>query len=257
MGATFTEGAIQQHISKLRTKMATMNVAPVPGPPLKRGQMATKPSTVYSSKVRAGPAPVQPMLPVKARARRATTTASQRNGVTKGRGGRAGRTIKRSASDDSDSEDEYMPKHEYVDNTSGTPNHANRQFSSRNLSNNQAPPSDEATRVIDELTRADAVFLQDNPGYAADYNQQLAQHYPSSEIQGQNFPSFSFEPRGHQTNFSLNPNSGEEEEEEDEDQFSAARRRSMSNGQFRGLNQPSQPPEGISPTSPVPNAGAF
>lgn len=74
MGATFTEGAIQQHIAKLRTKMATLNVAPVPGPP-KRGQVVNQASAVYSQKSRAGPPP-QPLASARARGRKRRASSS-------------------------------------------------------------------------------------------------------------------------------------------------------------------------------------
>lgn len=66
MGSTFSEGAIIQHISKLRTKMAELNVAPVP-PPTKRGSVTTRPSAVYAQRNAQTdlllPAPPAPHLP--------------------------------------------------------------------------------------------------------------------------------------------------------------------------------------------------
>lgn len=111
MGATFTEGAIQQHLAKLRAKMAEQNVAPVPPPP-KRGQVTKKPSTVYGQKQRAVPPPGAPAAS-KAQARRQAATAqpdgSAPRGVTKGRGRKKAnsRKIKRSSSDPAESADEF------------------------------------------------------------------------------------------------------------------------------------------------------
>lgn len=47
MGPQFTEGAIIQHLAKLRTLMATNNI-PVP-PPMKRGMVTKTPSKVYAN----------------------------------------------------------------------------------------------------------------------------------------------------------------------------------------------------------------
>ena len=110
MGATFSEGAIQQHIAKLRAKMAQLNVAPVPGPP-KRGQVTNKPSAVYGQKSRSGPPP-QPAASARSRGRQLSNTL-QPDGTTPAPAGKSrpkrratGRTIKRSASDVGNSDDE-------------------------------------------------------------------------------------------------------------------------------------------------------
>lgn len=73
MGPAFTEGAIQQHIAKLRNKMAELNVSPVPGAP-RRSQNA-RASSISSSTV---PSPTPSALRARARrARQASRTVTQ------------------------------------------------------------------------------------------------------------------------------------------------------------------------------------
>lgn len=105
MGSTFTEGAITQHLSKLRSKMADLNVVPVPDAP-KRGAVTTKPSSVYAQKNRAGPALPQPVAS-KAQGRKAASG----NAVSKTNKKRVIKQkpefIKRSESDDGHTDDEF------------------------------------------------------------------------------------------------------------------------------------------------------
>lgn len=105
MGSTFTEGAITQHLSKLRSKMAELNVVPVPDAP-KRGAVTNKPSSVYAQKGRAGPAPPQPIAS-KTQAKRAASNAAATGPNKKRVSRRKPGFIKRSESDDGQSEDEF------------------------------------------------------------------------------------------------------------------------------------------------------
>lgn len=106
MGSTFTEGAITQHLSKLRNKMAELNVVPVPEAS-KRGSVTNKPSSVYAQKGRAALAPPQPVAS-KTQARnvaatsRVTKTAGQKRSAR-----RKTDFIKRSESDDGRTDDEF------------------------------------------------------------------------------------------------------------------------------------------------------
>lgn len=100
-----------QHIAKLRVKMAELNEAPVPDPP-KRGQITSRPSSIYTSKTRALPPPPPPPPASKSRAR-----LTRRNGIQKTPGNTTTRSqvkknavnrrIKRSSSDPANSEDEF------------------------------------------------------------------------------------------------------------------------------------------------------
>lgn len=105
MGSTFTEGAIQQHISKLRNKMAELNVAPVPAAP-RRGTVTNKPSAVYGQKGRAGLAPQQPVaskVQARSTSARNTTTKTRPKRIARGKAA----PIKRSESDENQTDDEF------------------------------------------------------------------------------------------------------------------------------------------------------
>lgn len=105
MGSTFTEGAITQHLSKLRAKMAELNVVPVPEAP-KRGAVTNKPSSVYAQKGRAGPPLPQPVAS-KTQARQAASRTAA-NGTAKKRSTKKKTGfIKRSESDDGQTDDEF------------------------------------------------------------------------------------------------------------------------------------------------------
>jgi len=169
MGSSFTEGAIQQHIAKLRNQMAELNVAPVPGPP-KRGNVTKRPSSIYTQKARAGPAPPPPPPASKARVRTTTQTGDEGQESS----GKAGpkrrattRNIKRSASDvgDSDeefagaSEDEFQP--EQVAGNKKRKRSAGsrgRAAPSRRVSNAQAAAMSKTNDIMRALSDADARF---------------------------------------------------------------------------------------------------
>ena len=63
MGPTFTDGAIIQHLAKLRNLMAAVGI-PVP-PPVKRGTVTKSPSKIYGSGAnpRVKPEPIEPLYP--------------------------------------------------------------------------------------------------------------------------------------------------------------------------------------------------
>lgn len=174
MGANFSEGAIVQHIAKLRTKMADLNVAPVPGPP-KRGQGASRPSSVYTTKTRAGPPPAPPAVTPSGKGRRQRSDTARPTGVTKARAPRRGngRRIKRSESDiEEEEEDEEMPEFDQS---------ANPADGRRRRSNGQAMTGRRVSNVqqgLSHVSRSVSGLLQTNPFHTG------AQHF--------NFPNYSF-----------------------------------------------------------------
>lgn len=165
MGSTFSEGAIQQHISKLRNKMAELNVAPVPAA-AKRGTVTVKPSSVYGQKSRAGPAPQQPAAS-KSQAR-ATTTRSKSNATAVPPAKRTNRrkqtTIKRSESDEGPTDDEFGgasdDEFEASPNASGKRGRraAREDTASTTAAPRVPPPGGDAAQTYQALADADARF---------------------------------------------------------------------------------------------------
>lgn len=217
MGATFTEGAIQQHLAKLRTKMAEQNVAPVPPPP-KRGQVTKKPSTVYGQKQRVIAPPSAPAAS-KTQARRtsrAQPDGSSPQGVTKTRGRRkaASRKIKRSSSDPGLSDEEFAGEEDGDYTVVQINNHARGRGRPRKA---QAAQANSGRKLSDQifgtLAEADAAFDAENPDMAYEEN---GIFYPQEADPGQVYQSqeavhhslYSGQYGGQQVE-------GEEEEEED------------------------------------------
>lgn len=169
MGSTFTEGAIQQHISKLRNKMADLNVAPVPAPP-KRGAVTSKPSSIYAQKTRAGPQPPQPVASKtqsKTSAKPGEIGTNRTSPTTKRSTRRKATTMKRSDSDGGHTGDEFDGASD-DDFTGATNNHGKRgRATARRGSDHTAkkatnkPPVEgivETHAVMQELADADAKF---------------------------------------------------------------------------------------------------
>lgn len=169
MGSAFSEGAIQQHIAKLRNQMAELNVAPVPGPP-RRGNVTKKPSSIYTQKARAGPAPPPPPPASKTRARTMTQADSDvQGGIGKARAKRRlnSRNIKRSASDIGDSEEEFDgASNDEFDPEQVAGSRKRKQSSasrgrantSRRVSNSQIAAMSKTNDIMRTLSDADARF---------------------------------------------------------------------------------------------------
>lgn len=165
MGSTFSEGAIQQHISKLRNKMAELNVAPVPAA-AKRGTVTVKPSSVYGQKSRAGPAPQQPVAS-KSQAR-AAVARSKSNTATGPPAKRANRrrqtTIKRSESDEGPTDDEFDGASD--DDFEASPNASGKRGRgvgrqsaySPLVASHVPPPGGDAAQMYQALADADARY---------------------------------------------------------------------------------------------------
>lgn len=169
MGSSFSEGAIQQHIAKLRNQMAELNVAPVPGPP-RRGSVTKRPSSVYTQKGRAGAPPPDPLPPSKARARTRTQADDDgqgANGKARPRRRATTRNIKRSASDVGDSDEEFAGASEddfQPEEVAGSKKRKQsggsrgRATASRRVSNSQAAAMSKTNDIMRALSDADARF---------------------------------------------------------------------------------------------------
>lgn len=161
MGSTFSEGAIIQHISKLRAKMAELNVAPVP-PPTKRGAVTTRPSVVYSQRPAQGSSLLLPPPPPQ-------LTPPRTRG--KGRKAPAKRTatkIKRSESDIEDDEDEdwKLLSEAELDQTAPAGKRRRTSYKSSggaNLdnSNTSCTETPEARRIRETLNARDEQFQRE------------------------------------------------------------------------------------------------
>lgn len=166
MGATFSEGAIMQHIAKLRGRMAELNVAPVPDPP-RRGQITSKPSSVYTSKTRGLPPPPPPP-PSKASARQTRRTGTINavgSSPAKSRSQRSAtnRRIKRSSSDPADSEHEFEGDDSEYSNTRLNANGKRQRRAYRRKTNTTHDSSQElgmsrTESIMQSLAEADARF---------------------------------------------------------------------------------------------------
>ena len=170
MGSAFSEGAIQQHIAKLRNQMAELNVAPVPGPP-RRGNVTKKPSSIYSQKARAGPPPQAPPPASKARAQ--TITQPEDDGqestgkANSKRRATARKVAKRSASDVGNSDEEFAGASSDGFQPEETASSRKRKQScvsrgrgntDRRVSNSQAAAMSKTNEIMRTLSDADARF---------------------------------------------------------------------------------------------------
>ncbi|KAK5101096.1 hypothetical protein LTS08_004702 [Lithohypha guttulata] len=257
MGAGFSEGAIQQHIAKLRVKMATLKVAPVPGPS-KRGQITSRPSTVYAMRTR-GPAPPAPPAISKARSRRkasnvqgevaAAEATAQDGTVGKPRGKRraAARKIKRSGSDPADSDAEFAVDNddEWV-NTEINNNGKRARRTGRTNKANAGRKVSKSQAIVDTLQEADR-----------QYEDQVGTDPDAEWIQN---ASFFGEPSGQDgmsQSFFGGTHFEDDEEEEEEDLGQVARAAAVENahvnsgfnffGDAQNLSFPLE--EQVSPTS--------
>jgi len=230
MGSAFSEGAIQQHIAKLRTQMAELNVAPVPGPP-KRGNVTKRPSSIYTQKARAGPPPPPPPPASKARARNMNQVDDNDQSSSKARPKRraTARNIKRSASDVADSDEEFAG----ADSDDFDPQQAasgrkrkqsgtsrGRANTSRRVSTSQAAAMSKTNDIMRTLSDADARF-EAQQGH--DGGQPLPSHDQIFNIQssiesndGQACTNF-VPQRAYGGYAGLMTNAGEDEEEEEEE----------------------------------------
>lgn len=252
MGSNFSEGAIVQHIAKLRSKMADLNVAPVPAPP-KRGQIASRPSSVYTTKARAGPPPSQPPTTTKGRGRRAQT--AKPTGVTKARAPRKGngRTIKRSESDiddDDDEEEDYEVEDNEYPNTSSErarrssgQSNPDRRVSNAHLGRSQVGKAISRLFATDTSDSGASPFTFPNYFFPQD---QSALPYASIE-QNQAHSPYGY---NEYSNYSLQEGSaGDEEEEEEDDSLPLMARKAAL--QSQAYQFPSQPqPQSSHNTSP-------
>lgn len=104
MGPKFTEGAIVQHLAKLRSRLEAVS-EPVP-PPLKRGIVAKEPSVVYATVKKAKPPPKIPGNTAVSEQSKAYGR-EPRNAKTRGKG------KKRSISSSDEEEDESIGEELY------------------------------------------------------------------------------------------------------------------------------------------------
>lgn len=220
MGSTFTEGAIQQHIAKLRTKMAELNVVPVPAPP-RRGTVTTRPSGVYSQKARTVPS----ISTATTNRQRSTTIGAsimddeqieqQPAPVRRGRGKRRKTVvIKRSESDvgESDEDFEAADDEEYVAQGTNKRKRSGQAQTGRSRASKIATPHDEfqskSAEMMRQLQQADDAY--DAEVANADYDDVEATQDtdgPASRTRGIQFDYSQFNP-------SNIAEQGEEEEEE-------------------------------------------
>lgn len=267
MGSAFSEGAIQQHIAKLRNQMAELNVAPVPGPP-RRGNVTKRPSSIYTQKTRAGPPPPPPPPASKARARTMNQVDDEGQGSTgkaKPKRRATGRNIKRSASDVAASDDEFAGADSDDFNPQQTAGGRKRKQSgasrgrantSRRVSNSHAADISTTNSIMRTLSDADAQF-------EAQQAMNGGQHLPGQEhmfgiqnsIEGNGQAGNNFVPQqtyGGYAGFMANAAEGEEEEEEEDDLPMLARNQLLQarQGNAAAPLQYSQE-EQISPTSQV------
>lgn len=231
MGANFSEGAIVQHIAKLRGKMADLNVAPVPGPS-KRGQAASRPSSVYTSKSRANPPPAPPSISATSRGRVRRSETARPTGVTKARAQRKGssRRIKRSESDIEEEDDEDIEGQDL----SGSPATGRQRRSSDQSTNSRVLSHAQPGRS--HVSRSIAGLLQANP-YDAEVPSFSLPNYGLTQDQ-QAFPYVSIEQdqpvyNGF-SNYALADGSGDEEEiEEEEDSLPMLARNAAGQHQYQ------------------------
>ena len=231
MGSAFSEGAIQQHIAKLRNQMAELNVAPVPGPP-RRGNVTKKPSSIYTQKARAGPLPPAPPPASKAHVQTMNQPESDVQGRTgKARSKRRAPTrnvTKRSASDVGDSDEEFAgvsSDDEQPEETAGNRKRKQSRVSQgrgnteRRVSNSQAAAMSKTNEIMRALSDADARF-------EAHYGSNRSPPIPVQDsifiahnsIEGNDFaPNNNLMPQSGIDGFAgYTMNNGQEDEEEEE-----------------------------------------
>lgn len=264
MGSSFSEGAIQQHIAKLRNQMAELNVAPVPGPP-RRGNVTKRPSSIYTQKGRAGAPPPAPPPASKARARTTTQADDAGQGVNgKARPKRRAttRNIKRSASDVGDSDEEFAGASEddfQPEQVAGSRKRKQsggsrgRATASRRVSNAQAAAMSKTNDIMRALSDADARFdaMQcgandghSNPGQDNTFN-------IHNSVEGNDGHAHStFTPRPSFSGFAgYVENAGQGEEEEEEELPLIARNQLLARQAPAPAPLPFSQEEQISPTS--------
>ncbi|KAK5096274.1 hypothetical protein LTR70_003087 [Exophiala xenobiotica] len=264
MGSSFSEGAIQQHIAKLRNQMAELNVAPVPGPP-RRGNVTKRPSSVYTQKGRAGAPPPDPPPPSKARARTRTQADDDgqgANGKARPRRRATTRNIKRSASDvgDSDeefagaSEDDFQPE-QVADSRKRKQSGVSRGrvTASRRVSNAQAAAMSKTNDIMRALSDADARFdamqYDVNDGHQVPGQDNMFNIHNSVEGNDGNAHS-TFTPRPSISGFAgYVGNAGQGEEEEEEELPLIARNQLLARQAPAPEPLPFSQEEQISPTS--------
>lgn len=230
MGSTFTEGAIQQHIAKLRNKMAELNVAPVPGPP-RRGAVTNRPSGVYTQKSRAGPPPP----PATSNRRRSNTVGRTPQGeeqeqtigarrVGAKRKGRATQ-IKRSDSDAGESDEEFEGAEEdpeYAEQSSNKRKRGGRggngvQVPTRKVRKSNPNPGydSKVAEIMESLRQADCRYDAQVAAVGGDIEHDDVEHSvehtngPTAHTQGVQFDYSQYAQTGQ--------DQGEDEEEEDLD----------------------------------------
>jgi len=267
MGSTFTEGAIQQHIAKLRNKMAELNVAPVPGPP-RRGAVTNRPSGVYTQKTRTGPPPPPPASA--ATRRRSTTVAQsllgeeqeQGNGARRTGSKRKGRTsqIKRSESDvgESDGEFEDAEDAQYTNSGSNKRKRGGRgnggQSRARKVRKSTPDPNNDpmVTAIMQRLQEADCEFDAQAAAMGGDVEHDDVEHSVG------NIDGPAMHPRGPQFEYSQYAPAGQgHAEDEEEENLVAGRSNTEFLPQFDMSTHALYAQDGqVSPTSQMVSGGS-